>query len=203
MTMTDSDIQTLKNPVLTIPRTSRPDLPKSGAWPWRVEDAPADWLWLERARAETDESHLQIIPYAALQNAEGMLWTYRRAGGDARLRERWSAGVGGHIEAPDAAADLAAMAERALRRELCEELGFQPDAVPAPSAWLYEGFSPIGRVHLGLLHVLPWRAAAPPRPAAGEALRGLGFVEAARIQADERFELWSRLAAHCIETGKP
>lgn len=191
---------TTQNLVLTIPRALCPALPEAGAWPWRAEAMPAAWRWLERARAETDENHLQIVPYAMLQNPAGQWWTYRRAGGDARLRERFSAGVGGHIETPDAAADLASMAERALRRELDEELGFRPVAVAAPVAWLYEGLSPIGRVHLGLLYALPWQEAAAPRPAAGEALDGLGFAEAAQIRADERFELWSRLAARFMET---
>ena len=93
------------------------------------------------------------------------------------------------------------MAAAALVRELAEELGWAVDpAGLTPAAWLYEGHSAIGRVHLGLIYVLDWTAPAPPRPVPGEPLADRGFLPPAAIAADGRFELWSRLAAAWLES---
>ena len=185
--------------VLVVPRPALGPLPERGAW--ALSDSPDSpdglpGLWLERDRAETDEDFLQLIPYALLRDASGQLWCYERLGGDARVRHRRSCGVGGHVDAADQADGLLATAASALRRELAEELAWTPDRDRLhPAAWLYEGESAIGRVHLGLIYTLDWYSREPPSPAPGEPLGPLGFLPAAAIAADDRFELWSRLAA--------
>lgn len=182
--------------VLGIPRTAAPPLPTAGAWPWQPLTDPEVLAWRPRATAEADEGFLQLIPYAVIERGTGELWSYQRLGGDPRLKDRRSCGVGGHIDPVDQAKGLLATAARALRRELREELGFDPGPnLPPPCAWLYEGESAVGRVHLGLIYRLLWTRPEPPRPLAGEALAGLGFQPAAAIAADSRYELWSRLAA--------
>lgn len=185
--------------VLVVPRAAFAHLPQQGAWPCPPTDPTPAGQWLARDQAETDERFLQIIPYALIQDAAGRLWCYERLGGDARLQRRRSCGVGGHVDEADRAADLPAMAAQALGRELAEELGWVvAPAGLSPVAWLYEGLSAVGRVHLGLIYIMPWLPAEPPRPAPGEPLAGLGFRPAATIAADERFELWSRLAAEWV-----
>lgn len=182
--------------VLVVPRAECPPLPEADAWARNAWAEPGNWSWRPRAEAETDERFLQVIPYALLRNGRGEIWCYARNGGDARLRERLSGGVGGHIEDSDAAGSIEAMAGRALRRELREELLWQPDtAIPPPVAWIYEGLSAIGRVHIGLLYLLSWPQAGLPQPVEGQGLSGIGFVPAERIADDPRFELWSRLVA--------
>jgi hypothetical protein len=182
--------------VLVVPRGAAEPLPAQGAWPLDSRTAALPMIWLARDRAETDEAFLQIIPYAMLRDADRRLWCYERLGGDQRLQRRRSCGVGGHVDETDAGGSVLAMAAAALARELAEELDWRPDpARLAPSAWLYEGHSAIGRVHLGLIYELDWTGAAPPAPAPGEPLGGLGFLPAGAIAGDERFELWSRLAA--------
>jgi predicted NUDIX family phosphoesterase len=186
-------------PILVIPRATLPPLPGRGAWAWADWPLPSDWTWLPRQQAETDEGYLQLIPYVLLQNARGDLWHYRRTGGDARLRERLSAGVGGHIEAGDGEHDLLPIAAATARRELREELGEAGNLkMPAPVAWLYEGESAIGRVHIGWLYVLPWTADEDPLPRPGEPLENRGFIAPESIPDDPRFELWSRLAARFL-----
>jgi predicted NUDIX family phosphoesterase len=182
--------------VLVVPRTALGPLPERGAWalPNAPDDLPS--LWLDRDRAETDEAFLQIIPYALLRDAAGRLWCYERLGGDARVRHRWSCGVGGHVNEADQADGVLAMAASALYRELTEELAWEPESECLhPAAWLYEGESTIGRVHLGLIYELDWAGETPPRPAPGEPLASLGFRSATAIASDDRFELWSQLAA--------
>lgn len=182
--------------ILVVPRAAWPPLPETGAWRLSDRPCPGEWAWRPRSEAETDERFLQIIPYALLRSRSRDIWCYARNGGDARLRDGLSAGVGGHVDEADAAVSIGTMAERALRRELREELQLRSDiAVPEPAAWIYEGLSAVGRVHIGLLYVLSWSEDEPPRPVEGQGLKGIGFVPAERIADDPRFELWSRLAA--------
>ena len=186
--------------ILTLPRTHSPALPLAGCWAWNDFASLPTPLWRERAEVEHDESLLQLIPYVVLRNAAGELWCYARQGGDARLDGRWSCGVGGHVEEIDAAANIRQTLEHTAQREIAEELAIDPGAQPTFNAvaLLYEGHSPIGRVHLGVLFIAEWSAADPPSPPPGEALTAIGFMPAATIAADARFELWSRLAAEFI-----
>ncbi|CAI8770872.1 hypothetical protein [Methylocaldum szegediense] len=182
--------------ILVVPRAAWLPLPGTGAWRLSDWPYPSEWTWRPRSDAETDERFLQIIPYALLRNRSGDIWCYARNGGDARLQDRFSAGVGGHIDETDAAESIGTMAERALLRELREELQLQSKIdVPEPAAWIYEELSAVGRVHIGLLYVLCWREDGPPQPVEGQGLKGIGFVPAERIMDDLRFELWSRFAA--------
>ena len=184
-------------PILTLPRTVSPTLPLEGCWAWDDFASLPPPLWRERAEVEHDESLLQLIPYVVLRNAAGELWCYARQGGDARLDGRWSCGVGGHVEQIDAAANIRQTLDNTAQREMAEELALEPGTQPVLNAvaLIYEGHSPIGRVHLGVLFLAEWIAAAAPTPAPGEALSAIGFMPAATIAADPRFELWSRLAA--------
>lgn len=87
--------------------------------------------------------------------------------------------------------------QRALLRELAEEL--RPAAADLADLQLhgliYEGHSPVGRVHLGLLYSARWLPTAEPQSPVGEALRALGFRPPTAVATDPAFELWSRLAA--------
>lgn len=189
------------NRILVIPRDHCPTLPVADFWPFSGWGWPAQFLWLDRRQAEQDEGYLQLIPYAVITDAEGRIWGYRRTGGDQRLADRLSCGVGGHVDDSDAEADLSRTILQALRREVAEELGWKIAdlVVPAPQVWIYEGLSPIGRVHLGLVFHLIWPTSDhPPNALAGEALTGIGFLERTAILDDDRFELWSRLAVNGI-----
>lgn len=182
--------------ILIFPRNGVSSLPDAAAWPFHEADWPVDWSWGERSRVEEDESWLQLIPYLLLANNEGQLWAYRRCGGDRRLDGSFSCGVGGHVDRGDQRSTLGQTAQAALLREADEELGVDLSAVTmAPAAWLYEGRTPVGRVHLGLVYVSRWLHARPPDPVQGETLEGQGFMPPVAISKDRRFELWSRLAA--------
>lgn len=186
-------------PILVLSRASLPLPPTRGAWAWTDWPLPLKWTWLPRQQAETDEGHLQLIPYVLLQNSRGDLWHYRRTGGDARLQERLSVGVGGHIEVGDGTTDLPAIAAASALRELREELSdVSPVEIALPIAWLYEGESAIGRVHIGWLYVLPWKSVEDPLPRPGEPMENRGFLAPGLILDDPRFELWSRLAARFL-----
>ena len=140
-----------------------------------------------RAEAEDDPAWKQLIPYLVLRDGERVFLMRRtRAGGDARLHERFSIGVGGHVNPGDDSL------ESALRREWREELDapFDPDLRLV--GLLNDDSDPVGAVHLGVVYV----ADARGRPAAireTEKLSG-GFAWPAAVRAvRDRMETWSSL----------
>lgn len=182
--------------ILTFAREAFVTLPEQGAWDWPGDVELSQPVWLVRAQAEQDERYRQLIPYLLIHDATGNIWSYARRGGDPRLQDRFSCGVGGHVERQDRAASLASTLGNALRREVREELGpLVADALTgqSPKAWIYESLSAIGRVHAGVLYTFLWTHPALPQPLE-PALASLGFLDAETILADSRFERWSRLA---------
>jgi predicted NUDIX family phosphoesterase len=144
--------------------------------------------FLRRGDAEDDPSHKQVIPYLVLRDGERWFLMRRtRAGGDARLHDLWSIGVGGHLNPGDG--DVAG----GLRREWAEELvaDFEPeyDAV----GLLNDDTTPVGSVHVGFVYV----ADAAGRPVAireTEKLEGR-FATTDEVAAiRDGLETWSRLA---------
>lgn len=196
-------IEMAKSEVLTLPRAGFSCLPTQGAWRWSTKTCGASPVWLPREQAEQDERYLQLIPYLLLLNPRDEIWCYARRGGDDRLLDRLSCGVGGHVERPDQGPDLAATLASALRREVTEELGETVaerfSGLP-PRAWIYEHLSAIGRVHVGVLYSGRWRDKEPPQPRE-PGIESLDFRPVSEILADTRFELWSRLAAEWIGHG--
>jgi predicted NUDIX family phosphoesterase len=100
-----------------------------------------------REEAEVDETWKQVIPYLLLRD-RGRIFLMRRtrAGADARLHDRWSIGVGGHVHPADA--DPMAGLQREWREEL--EADWSPE--PTALGLLNDDSTPVGRVHLGFVY---------------------------------------------------
>ncbi len=148
-----------------------------------------------RAAMEIDPSCKQIIPYLVLRDGERYFLMRRtKAGGDARLHDRWSIGVGGHVDPVDA--DLAG----GLRREWHEELVADFEPVFTPYALLNDDTTEVGAVHLGVVII----AEAEGRPVSvreTEKLSG-AFATPADIAAGaEHLETWSRIVFDALETA--
>lgn len=104
--------------------------------------------FVERSVAETDRRLKQVIPYLVLRDgASYFLMRRTRAGGDARLHDHYSIGVGGHLNPGDG--DLAG----GLRREWVEELraAFVPEF--AFVGLLNDDTTEVGSVHVGAVYV--------------------------------------------------
>jgi predicted NUDIX family phosphoesterase len=139
--------------VLVVPRSSI--VPGDGWLGVRrdgVDDALAavrrDGFFVRRGDAEEDRTHKQVIPYLVLRDGERWFLMRRtRAGGDARLHDLWSIGVGGHLNPGDG--DV----EGGLRREWAEEVvaGFEPAFEPV--GLLNDDTTPVGAVHVGIVFV--------------------------------------------------
>lgn len=151
-----------------------------------------------RTEMEEDPAWKQVIPYPVLRDGDAWYLMRRtRAGSDARLHDRYSIGVGGHVNPADGGLD--GDLTTALRREWHEELIV--DFVPSFRfvGLLNDDTTSVGRVHLGLVYV----GDAAGRPVAireTDKLTG-GFVSTAEVAAlVDRLETWSRLAFEFIET---
>ena len=140
-----------------------------------------------RPAMEADPGFKQIIPYLVLRDGDAYFLMRRtRAGGDVRLHDRWSIGVGGHLNPGDE--DL----DGGLRREWSEELvaDFVPDF--RFIGLLNDDTTPVGEVHVGAVFV----ADAAGRPVSireTEKLSG-SFATPAEVAAvAPDLETWSRL----------
>jgi predicted NUDIX family phosphoesterase len=148
-----------------------------------------------RPALEIDPAWKQIVPYLVLRDGPRVFLMQRtRAGGDARLHDRWSIGIGGHVERGDR--DHLG----GLRREWQEEI--EADFVPP---WRLVGLlnddeTPVGAVHLGLVY----EADAAGRPVAireTHKLRG-AFATIDEVEAHrDDLESWSAFVLDAIREG--
>jgi predicted NUDIX family phosphoesterase len=143
--------------------------------------------FMPRGQAEEDPGHKQVIPYLVLRDGDRWFLMRRtRAGGDARLHDRWSIGVGGHLNPGDG--DVLG----GLRREWAEELVADFEPAFSPVGVLNDDTTPVGAVHIGIVYL----ADAAGRPVAireTEKLSG-GFVGTSNVAAvRDAMETWSRL----------
>jgi predicted NUDIX family phosphoesterase len=149
-----------------------------------------------RARMESDPTWKQIIPYLVLRDGDRVFLMRRtRAGGDARLHDLWSIGIGGHVNPPDGGV------AGGLAREWAEEI--VADFVPAfrPVGLLNDDTTDVGSVHLGVVCV----ADAAGRPVTVRETHKLAgsFAPAAEVRGvRDAMETWSRLVADFLD-GTP
>ena len=188
--------------VLVVPRDALPD---AADWYGLRTDGLAEFAalvaregrLLPRPEMEVDPSHKQIIPYLVLRDGPRYFLMQRtRAGADARLHDRYSIGVGGHLNPGDDGLD------GGLRREWAEEL--VADFLPSFElvALLNDDTTDVGAVHLGAVYV----ADAAGRAVAireTEKLTG-SFVDPDDVAAvADRLETWSRLVFEFLEATEP
>ena len=158
-----------------------------------VEEVARAGRFEPRPEMERDPAFKQVIPYLVLRDGERYFLMQRtRAGGDERLHDRWSIGVGGHINPGDGGID------GGLRREWAEEL--EADFVPEFRlvGLLNDDTTDVGKVHLGVIHV----ADAGGRPVSireTDKLTG-GFAPPSVVAAvAEDLETWSALVFDHLE----
>jgi predicted NUDIX family phosphoesterase len=152
-----------------------------------------------RSQMEDDPSFKQIIPYCVLRHADSVFrYTRGKKMGEKRLHALESIGVGGHISATDDR-PLIGGAEttyaEAMHRELGEEVIIDSSYREACVGLINDDRTPVGRVHLGVVHLFDLDSPHVRRREA--ALTQAGFVRIADLQSNpERLETWSQI---CME----
>ncbi len=178
--------------VLVVPREALMGTPgwrgvlSQGAEPYLAVIA-REGRFAPRSVMESDPRFKQVIPYLVLRDrGRYFLMRRTRAGVDVRLHERFSIGVGGHLNPGDA--DLAG----GLAREWTEELdaGFVPEF--RLLGLLNDDETDVGRVHVGVVFL----AEADGRPVAvreTEKLEGRFVPPPGLLAVHDRMETWSQL----------
>lgn len=184
--------------VLVVPRAS---LMADPGWHGVTADGLADFEAIvardgefrDRATMEQDRRWKQVIPYLVLRDGPRYFLMRRtRAGADERLHDRWSIGVGGHLNPGDG--DLIG----GLRREWTEEIdaAFVPDF--RLTGLLNDDTTDVGSVHVGAVYL----ADAAGRAVVireTEKLEGSFAVAAAVAAVEDRLETWSMLVFRHLE----
>jgi predicted NUDIX family phosphoesterase len=118
-----------------------------------IEVANRTRLFRPRSEVEQDESVKQIIPYVCIRCGDFYVLLQRTSKqSEARLHNKFSLGIGGHInDQEQSAADLV---DAGLQRELKEEISLTDGYSLTPLGIIYDATTPVGRVHLGVVYEL-------------------------------------------------
>ncbi len=166
---------------------------------------PANHFFMDRAAAEEDPTHKQLIPYCIFRHGTRVLhYTRGKSGGESRLHAQISVGVGGHVNPVDTGGGRtgAAAYHAAVTREIEEELALPDQHEHRIIALLNDDSNPVGRVHLGIVHLVDLRS--DQVSAREDALVELGFSELADLNGPlfGCLETWSRFCVkHLSEAG--
>ncbi len=151
--------------------------------------------WVERAHAEQDPSHKQLIPYVVVRDADQVFLMERTdAGADPRLHRRATIGVGGHLNPVDDGVDPLGSG---LRREWREELDADWEPEFAPIGFLNDDRNSVGAVHLGVVFEVQAggrRIDVRERDKLSGRMASIGEVRGAW----DRLETWSQLVAEAL-----
>ncbi|PHR86371.1 MAG: hypothetical protein COA76_15455 [Moritella sp.] len=121
-----------------------------------------DVVIMQRALLETNPKFRQLIPYVVVKQGDKYLAYERsKSGGESRLHNLFSIGIGGHVDAVDAVYDekgvfqLTDTLRTGMYRELHEELGLtESDFLGMTTiGYLSKDVTPVDEVHLGIVLV--------------------------------------------------
>ncbi len=147
-----------------------------------------------RDRMETDPRFKQVIPYLVLRDgADVFLMQRTQAGADQRLHDRWSIGVGGHLNPGDV--DI----EGGLRREWREELAADFEPSFRLLGFLNDDTTDVGRVHLGAVYEADAAGRAVTVRETHKLTGSFALLREVEAVADQ-LETWSALLLEAIRS---
>jgi predicted NUDIX family phosphoesterase len=167
---------------------------------------PANHFFMDRAAAEEDPSHKQLIPYCIFRCGDRILhYTRGKAGGESRLHAKISVGVGGHVNPIDTGDGRVGpdAYHAAVTREIEEELDLPEEHEHRIIALLNDDSNPVGQVHLGIVHLVDLKSDAVA--SREDALTDLMFTPLADLNGSlfERLETWSQFCVrHLAEESR-
>lgn len=178
----------------------------------KATTAPGIATLRRRGDVETDTSLLQPIPYTVViapfgEDGEAKLLMYKRSskGGEYRLQDKYSIGVGGHINVTDVENYFYSPTEDSpcsacMFRELFEELGAEElncEAILMDSEPIYDDSEDVSAVHIGLLYTVILSSA--PELKVEDALTSIEWVTIDDIRPGtelyDKLEGWSKIVA--------
>ena len=158
-------------------------------------------FFVERPRAERTPAWKQVIPYCVVSSEGRVLLMKRRSkGGEARLHDKLTIGVGGHINPIDVD-DADELVLAAAHREISEEID-----VPSPYelrlvGTINDDTNPVGAVHLGLVFTV--NTLGPVTIREQDVLEG-NLVDAdelrTKLARGENYESWSAMLVAALDS---
>ena len=165
-------------------------------------------FFVEREYAERTPTLKQVFPYTVVSRGDEVFLLRRLSGGgEARLRDKLSIGVGGHVNPIDVASEgprnpVAAATQREIDEEIVLEGAHEVRAVGI----LNDDSNPVGAVHVGWVQVLELEAGGGARIREEDVLEG-SFVsrdELISLRAEgANLETWSALLVENLHDVLP
>ncbi len=157
--------------------------------------------FLDRGIAEDSPEFKQLIAYAIFRH-DGKVLAYARTkkGGEARLHDKLSVGIGGHINPIDGIAESMETYLAGVEREIREEVNFDGASQQQLIALINDDSNEVGRVHLGVVHLFELSS---PRVEPNEAaLADIGFYSLEELNGElyDRLESWSQIAVRALQS---
>ena len=181
----------------------------------KATTAPGIATLRRRGDVETDTSLVQPIPYTVViapfgEEGEAKVLMYKRSpkGGETRLQDKYSIGIGGHINGIDVENYFASPTEDSpcsacMFRELFEELGVDElncEAVMLSDKPIYDDSEDVSSVHIGLLYTVILENV--PNINVEEALTSVEWVSipdlAPGTERYDKLEGWSKYVAELL-----
>ncbi len=156
--------------------------------------------FLDREIAEDSPEYKQLIAYAIFRH-DGKVLAYARTkkGGEARLHDKLSVGIGGHINPIDGIAESMETYLAGVEREIREEVNFDGASQQQLIALINDDSNEVGRVHLGVVHLFELSS---PRVEPNElSLADMGFYSLEELNGEfyDRLESWSQIAVRALQ----
>lgn len=155
-------------------------------------------FFMDRDLAEADPSHKQIIAYGIFRHKDRILhYTRGNAGGESRLHDKGSLGIGGHINPIDlqgAKPDLHTYMA-GVEREVREELNLDCSYTQKVIGIINDDSNDVGAVHLGVVHL--FELDGEQVTSNEDAIHNIRFLTLAELKATDtysRLETWSQLS---------
>lgn len=152
-------------------------------------------VWKERSLIEENENYRQVIPYVLIQAREtGEFLLSRRTAKqtEVRLHDKYSIGIGGHIDLPAPDKLIPCQVYYGAKRELKEETGWTSEGKGLHfQGIILTNVEPVDRVHVGVLyHTLVNKET--PHSENGKHEHEWADMERL-LQVYGRMELWSQI----------
>lgn len=158
-------------------------------------------FFMERRYCEMDSGFKQIIPYSLVAHEDRILLLRRTSSqGEARLHNKLSIGVGGHINPIDENEDD--IVKMGCMREMEEELIIDEPYRPEPVGFINDESNTVGSVHFGIVHLIKLKSGKVRvnETAMMEAeFVGIDQLKEMAKQKDANFESWSSLIIDSLD----
>jgi predicted NUDIX family phosphoesterase len=152
---------------------------------------PENLSYRPRSEVETDPGFKQIIPYVVLRwKGEAFHYTRGKGVSETRLQALRSLGIGGHISEGDNT--LFGDSYRiGMLREVDEEVNLDSTYQEKCIGLINDDSTPVGQVHLGVIHVFDLAEPRVRRREQALARSGFALLTELRTLSGE-FETWSQ-----------